>query len=163
MRNLLKYVSMNRDGSYAQHLSGFYIPSASIPYIQQLASIGRFLAKDKSWHIYGGRFLKVTTADALNAFSVNDSTGEVWFGNQKVATYDPARYKCAWAIPAATVLYAAAQGTMAHHGVNSANVAGSITGTAANVCYGEINPARTAINAMVAGAALEIYFLTYER
>jgi hypothetical protein len=134
---------------------------ASLPSLHLMMSVLNKLAQQGSWSIYSVRYTRVTTANAASAFSINYTTGQIWLCGVNIANFDPTKERVIFCFVAATTLYSTGMPTSRFQGITHMNEAVNITATVAGIAYGEINPGRTAINAMAAGTAVELFLGLY--
>lgn len=160
MKTLPKLISF-ANGTYGDSLLNYPITGGAMLLMNVLR---RLASPNKSFFVSEIRIVRAAVGTAVNAFSVNNTTGEVWSGDVKVVTFDPAVYSCIWSFDAAVTLYTVAQSTPKYEGLN-APLPGTttITASAIGTAYGEINPARTAISAYVAGANTGLWLGFFEK
>jgi len=157
MRKMIRIVGNDPIKGDFEYASGLTVTNVNFSLLHAVAA---FLAAGRGYIIGAYRCWTVSTADAVNAFSVNNVTGKCYISNTLVAEWDPAIYTCLWGIEATRVLYSAGQTCNLWTGINKV-ASSSIASATVGLVHEDINPARTAINAMITANNIGFWLAFY--
>lgn len=114
---------------------------------------------NKTFFLNTYRIRQVATADALNAFSFNNTTGAAWCSNVQILSWDASRYKAYWSFDATKNIYTA-NSVIRYWRAPYYYLDLTVLNYTFPTWGEDANPGRTLINALTAaeGVALNVLF-----